>query len=540
MKQMIVFLSMLCIIGFTQAQSIMDVSADDGFINEVIGADTLGDGTQAHDIYRLTSLDATYKFTDAVNAKGDISIIGVLDEGSDRPPCVQPAILEDQSIPPTFLIVNAADVKATVRNVYLLAYAPNNNANGGGVAISVLADNVKLTVDNCVFDGWQTFGIGYSGNWDDFFVTDSHFRNFVHPNQHYIGEVIRNTWPGEAFTDTMVFTGNTMLAVNGYAACPVTQFYESYFEFNENIVLYTFKNPFFIFNVTDAKINDNIFYGLYAGGVDTLENPWWDNLWVGDTTYGIIALQPLDSANAANFQPGDPESAEGMRNVEVKNNQYYWPTALTDFWDNWNSTQANKVKRPGFMNDPTTAMFANDTDYPFLDASGNFEADLSWMSDIDDWVLNGSETDFTVGLLEYFEQIRTGTAATDYWGYEMTFVEDTPGWVPPWPLPENSFVTSLKEETFSATRPSGFKLKQNYPNPFNPTTFISFDLLKASDVKLAVYNVTGQLVETLIRDFRQAGAYTIEYDASTLSSGVYYYELTAGSFKDVRKMLLVK
>lgn len=539
MKHMLISILMLCIVGFIRAQSSMDVAASDGMLNVVIGADTLGDGSQAHDIYRLTTLDATYKFSDAINAKSDIHIVGVVDGSTGRPPCIQPAVLEDQSIPPTFLIANAANTKVTFENLYLLAYAPNNSANGDGVAISILADNVRLTIDKCVFDGWQAFGVGYSGNWDDFFISNSNFRNFVHPNQHYIGEVIRNTWPGEAYTDTMSFVGNTMLCVNGYAAAPVTKFYETYFEFNNNKVLYTFKNPFFIFNVTDAKIDNNIFYGLYAGGVDTLENPWWDNLWYPDDSYGIIALQPLDSTKIADFFSGDSAAAESGRKVEVMNNTYFWPKELTDFWDTWNSTEANKIKTPTFMNARTEAMFANDAGYPNLVASGNVEADPGFMSSIDPSVLDGSDTDFTIGLLAYFEQIRTGTAAVDYWGYSLTNVEDTPNWVPPWPLPESASITGIKEK-YNPETPASFRLDQNYPNPFNPTTTISFSLKTAEKVSLNIYNTTGQLVSTLINEYKPAGTYKIAYNATVLSSGVYYYELKAGQFKQVRKMLLVK
>ncbi|MDZ7271826.1 MAG: hypothetical protein ONB17_09425, partial [candidate division KSB1 bacterium] len=266
-------------------QSVLDIYATQGNLNEIIEADKLPDGRQAHDVYRLVSLDKTYKFTGTITATGDLTVIGVVDPVTGRPPCIQPAVLPDGSIPPTPFTLNGAGIKGTFKNLYLLAKATNNTADAGGIAIQVSADNVRLVVDNCVFDGWQSFAIGYNGNWDDFFITNCHFRNMVHPNQWYIGEVIRNEWPGEAYTDTMSLAGNTMLCVNGYAACPVTKWYTRYFEFINNKVLYTFKNPFFIFNVTDAKINGNVFYGAYAGGVDQAEHPWWDNLWVPDTTY---------------------------------------------------------------------------------------------------------------------------------------------------------------------------------------------------------------------------------------------------------------
>lgn len=85
-----------------------------------------------------------------------------------------------------------------------------------------------------------------------------------------------------------------------------------------------------------------------------------------------------------------------------------------------------------------------------------------------------------------------------------------------------------------------FKLSQNYPNPFNPTTTISYSIKKAGKVNLSVYNVAGQKVATLIDKNMKACAGKITWDASRLASGVYFYRLTSGDFKEVKKMLLLK
>ncbi len=88
--------------------------------------------------------------------------------------------------------------------------------------------------------------------------------------------------------------------------------------------------------------------------------------------------------------------------------------------------------------------------------------------------------------------------------------------------------------------PMEFNLAQNYPNPFNPTTNIKLVLPEAVDVNLAVYNLTGQKVATLKNENMKAGYHTINFDASRLSSGVYFYKVEAGSFKSVKKMTLLK
>jgi len=90
--------------------------------------------------------------------------------------------------------------------------------------------------------------------------------------------------------------------------------------------------------------------------------------------------------------------------------------------------------------------------------------------------------------------------------------------------------------------PEKFSLKQNYPNPFNPETKIRFDVSKTSFVTLKVYNILGQLVETLINNEQlSAGTKEVTFNGSTLTSGIYFYTLTsANGFSQTRKMMLIK
>jgi len=88
--------------------------------------------------------------------------------------------------------------------------------------------------------------------------------------------------------------------------------------------------------------------------------------------------------------------------------------------------------------------------------------------------------------------------------------------------------------------PFTYRLSQNYPNPFNPTTTIKYGLPKYGNTKLVVYNITGQVVKTLVDEFRDAGTYEVTFDATNFASGVYFYSLESGSFKETKKMLLVK
>lgn len=92
----------------------------------------------------------------------------------------------------------------------------------------------------------------------------------------------------------------------------------------------------------------------------------------------------------------------------------------------------------------------------------------------------------------------------------------------------------------STNIPSVFALMQNYPNPFNPVTNINFDIAKTGNVSLAVYDVTGKQVASLISGELAAGSYKYDFDATHLASGIYFYKLEAGNFTSVKKMILVK
>jgi len=106
---------------------------------------------------------------------------------------------------------------------------------------------------------------------------------------------------------------------------------------------------------------------------------------------------------------------------------------------------------------------------------------------------------------------------------------------------ENSFSKQMTFANQSLFVPNQYKLRQNFPNPFNPTTQIVFDLPKAGEVTLTVYDMTGRVVATLVNGYKTAGRYDVTFDGTNLASGAYIYRLEAGRiFVETKKLLLVK
>ncbi len=88
--------------------------------------------------------------------------------------------------------------------------------------------------------------------------------------------------------------------------------------------------------------------------------------------------------------------------------------------------------------------------------------------------------------------------------------------------------------------PSSYGLSQNYPNPFNPSTKIEFQIPSDGNVSVKIFDMSGKEVSSLLNEFKSAGYYSIDFNASALSSGTYFYAITSNSFTATKKMVLMK
>jgi hypothetical protein len=152
----------------------------------------------------------------------------------------------------------------------------------------------------------------------------------------------------------------------------------------------------------------------------------------------------------------------------------------------------------------------------------------------------GASVDYSTGAI-YFsafnvttntEQLRTlntstgGTNLIVDWGFEQVA-----------PFAIDNLNTGIENEN---EMPSSFSLIQNFPNPFNPTTTIKYQIPELSFVTIKVYDVLGNEITTLVNEEKPIGIYTIEFDASNLPSGIYFYKLQSSNFTQTKKMILQK
>jgi hypothetical protein len=181
------------------------------------------------------------------------------------------------------------------------------------------------------------------------------------------------------------------------------------------------------------------------------------------------------------------------------------------------------------------------TSFEYFDGYENDSSYYKWMTHdtLDTQYNSGTDGPVTITAQD-LQNINPGDSISVYYGMALgpSFAAVKSGLDSALGRYNGTLVTGIKEnESFS---PLSYKLNQNYPNPFNPTTTISFSIPVQEKVSLKVYNILGMEVSTLLNEVQTAGNYSIRFNAKNLSSGIYFYELRTGNFRDVRKMILLK
>jgi len=162
------------------------------------------------------------------------------------------------------------------------------------------------------------------------------------------------------------------------------------------------------------------------------------------------------------------------------------------------------------------------------------------------WITSGLNGAEVVGLTEDTIAIITEYNAGNYWSIYISNMPEYLGDSLDAQFLYNAITFDDQftgiDDRYSNKPPmlDNYLLDQNYPNPYNPSTTISYSIPKLTFVTLKVFDVLGNDIATLVNEYRPAGKYEVEFDASTMPSGVYFYQLKAGNYIDTKKMILMK
>jgi Secretion system C-terminal sorting domain len=554
------------------SQTELVIYATPNSLDLVIKADQ--ESANPHDIYTLASLDTTYLFDVGIIIDNSIVIRG--QEGPNGElPTIQPNVDLEGNVTQHLFTFTKDESVIKLQNLYLLGASVINTVDlAEGFGVSVYGNNIKTYIDNVVFEQWSQFCINFSGDWNSFWVTNCKFRNNVNPGSMYTGQGFRQRNDlGTTLVDTVIMKYNTFFATNAYAMCSPVTGHMNYGEFSHNTVAAMVKNPFFSMNATNFKIAHNIFYDTYAGGMSNGEFPWWDRIWAGGLG-STIDFDPLNKVNA--FLAGIDTSAadwsdqaEAVRKLDIVDNIYFRSPAIDTYIQSVNDTASaanDTIHLTPWMNEVTTNMFADNAKWPGLNDEGNLMVDPGFGSSYAD--LLGAPgttipTENGTGLMPYIALARTsGGVADNIFGYKYSQPTGAEDWVPTWPVPEYTDQVLMYSADLTATDgmkygdpywftgvtdvevinniPSEFNLSNAYPNPFNPSTVINFGIPNSGMVSMSVYNMLGQLVSTIVDQHMNAGKYEINFDASSLTSGIYFYTLITNNHSSTKKMMLLK
>lgn len=322
--------------------------------------------------------------------------------------------------------------------------------------------------------------------------------------------------------------------------------------------------------------NDNLTEDYETASVN-IHNPdapvaYFDHIWTstaGDNPIfaaGLYKVSAIESGvEKACFYMDWRTSTEGWtESVDVYfkydySNKHFRNTANTQIIDHsyqtlWNLT-SNLLETSGLEDywDNCLAVFNNGDDHPkfawgpYPGFSNNYYK-IYKKKGTPNFVLYDSTTSTT--YLDVNEEILTGPpqANEGHIYYKVTSVgypTDNP-FIPPYEsgysntVDIRSLMPPLEKQGINSTVKNAYNLLQNYPNPFNPITTITFNIPQSEKVTITVFDILGREVAELINEQKEAGTHTIKYDASNMTSGIYFYQIKAGEYSEVRKLILQK
>jgi len=510
-------------------------------IIDLVVADTNSAGEQLHSVYKLER-GKFYILNKAITLRNPVELVADAPGANDpalTPPKIMSNINEDGGTSTGSLIITFADI--TLKNLWLSGIDLGGVNHGWGTqgALQVNDSLVTVNIDGlwCDWNSWSAFGTNSPGT--KWFINNMHARNEQNEGDQWTTFLF---WCENAGTiDSFVVTNTSYFQSNSFFLFPPSVV--NYLEINHCTFANSYKWPFHQTQWLNAKFTNNIFYNSGALGLTNAQSESQDP---EGLMYGLINVDTLAANQAGGDTLFSPYAIpENERIVEVKNNLWFYSSDIEAYL-----AAHDTLLSPVWMNARTQAMFDNDAEWPGLVAENNWNQDPMFNDFADLSVATGrlaqACTDIQAGNThqwewdgdegtEFYKLLIQYPTAENFRSYSGLIGTDGN------PLGDLSYYPAdLVGVEVEEGIPSKFELTQNYPNPFNPTTKIEFSIPENGTYRLDVYNVLGQSVAEIINKELKIGNYKSTFDASNLSSGLYFYKLSGKNVSITKKMMLLK
>jgi len=453
----------------------------------------------------------------------------------------------------------------------------NSAGNGGGWAFfNFGAAGLRLQVDNCIMEHtWWTWVGGPPAN-ERVFFTNDYFVNLDGHTCRRNGGVEDFNGTGVNHEDTLFVENCTHVNVQGtlYKARDGVTVDKMLFNHNDFIDCsgFVFMNRG---DQTNLSTTNNIFVNCQLQGYcPVLSSADAGETDIDQLPMGLVNIR-VDSTFSANI---------GTHGIYADKNLTYWDPSLASIITTLNTNKVDGstawVSQMITMNTRTAGLFANKATYQNLTngkwysklptfkntdvlfstqlatikAFATATVDTSYGTPMPSWRQSGNAepanfiyADWPIPVdLSYTD---SDLLADAMGGFPLGDLDWFPTTYTTWKAQEatelayiatvlSTGVTSVPSE--AQQLPEKFQLQQNYPNPFNPSTVIGYTISKPGNVTLKVYNLLGQEVATLVNGYQTANSYNVTFNAGSLSSGVYFYEVRSGNDVSSKKMILMK
>ncbi len=519
------------------AQDTLDVpySPVPGTFENFLAADTLSDGSRANPnrVYRLER-GKVYFLAGQFDVGFNLNLSGAKEPADLRPAVIAPATVPVASQS----FVTHANI--ILDNLYFHNVAPDLTFTAA-TFLGAGAD-ADYTFTNCVFEGnvWNVL-VTYAPI-HDITVKDCVFRNSVNPGSEWNGRAIstRNL-PVHNF----VMINNTFFNLNSNVYNGGTSEVKN-FTFSHNTIVNSLKWAIQWHSKTNAIVKDNIFYNSHSLGETDNEAAGQDADGLPFGVFNMFLLDEHDFIDSLGY-------TEAGRKVDLHNNNWFFSSEITDFWNSLDSVNAEP-----WMNTRTQGWFDDDANYPNLSElnTTNMDPDFINAGTSASWNTLDSMVLFMRGLRD------TTVVKPFFWGFESIDAN----YDIQWPLPENlaynnatlktagtngcplgdlNWFPDMKEQctpvgTNEPFTSKGLTVEQNMPNPFKGQTTIAYTLADAAKVNVTIIDINGKVITTLLNENQQQGRHTVEWNAGNLATGTYFYQIKTDHALITRKLELVK